>query len=79
MRFKMRKLFVVAVLAAAVSAALASRADAGCGPGCHMTWQGSCVVDGWGTVRNECPVPNRPSPPCPRYYSWRHGGCQAIR
>ena len=75
----MRKLFVATVLAAAISAVWMSRADAGCGPGCHMTWEGACVVDGWGTVRNECPVPNRPMPPCPYGYSWRHGGCQAIR
>jgi len=40
----------------------------GCGPGCHSTATGACVVDGWGTgarhVWNECPVTSRPRPPC---------------
>jgi hypothetical protein len=49
--------------------AVASPANAfdGCGPGCHATISGACVVDGWGTgarVWNECPVTSRPRPPC---------------
>src|SRR5262249_333547 len=55
MRFNMRKLLAAIVLTAAVTAFWASRADAGCGPGCHESIYGACVVDGWGTVRNECP------------------------
>jgi hypothetical protein len=44
-----------------------------CGPGCHATIFGACVVDGWGTgarVRNECPAGARPRPPCARDYFW---------
>ena len=38
-----------------------------CGPGCHATVTGACVVDGWATgarVWNECPATSRPRPPC---------------
>jgi hypothetical protein len=77
MRFNMRKLFIAIVLAAAAATAFwASRADAGCGPGCHMSIYGACVVDGWGTVRNECPAPSRPMPPCPFGTTWKRGACQ---
>jgi hypothetical protein len=44
----------------------ANAAD-GCGPGCHATVFGACVVDGWATgarVWNECPATSRPRPPC---------------
>jgi hypothetical protein len=49
--------------------AVASPANAfdSCGPGCHATVYGACVVDGWGTgarVRNECPATSHPRPPC---------------
>jgi len=46
-----------------------------CGPGCHSTVMGACVVDGWGTaarhLRNECPAGARPRPPCGAGYVWR--------
>lgn len=50
-------------------------ANGGCGVGCHATLSGACVVDGWGSVRNECPVGSRPRPPCPPDTRWRHGAC----
>jgi hypothetical protein len=40
-----------------------------------MSALGACVVDGWGTVRNECPVPSQPRPPCPIGLRWKHGAC----
>ena len=52
----------------------AAAAAFGCGPGCHSTISGGCVVDGWGTgakVWNECPVTTRPRPPCPIGYVWK--------
>jgi len=45
----------------------------GCGPGCHATVAGSCVVDGWGNggrVWNECPAGARPRRPCPADFVW---------
>jgi hypothetical protein len=51
----------------------AAAAAFGCGPGCHSTINGACVVDGWGTganVRNECPVTTRPRPYCPPTFVW---------
>ena len=71
----MRNLFVAVLLAGAVLAVYVSRAEAGCGPGCHMTIHGACVVDGWGTVRNECPATSRPRPRCPFGTGFRHGAC----
>jgi hypothetical protein len=71
----MRKFFVAVLLAGAVLAVYVSRAEAGCGPGCHMTFQGACVVDGWGTVRNECPATSRPMRPCPFGTRFKHGAC----
>jgi hypothetical protein len=71
----MRTLFVAALIAGSVSFfGLANAAD-GCGVGCHTSISGACVVDGWGTVRNECPAGSRPRPPCPRDMRWRHGAC----
>jgi len=67
------------LLAGAVLAFWASSAEALCGPGCHISLSAACVVDGWGTVRNECPVPSRPVPQCPRGMSWRHGACMPQR
>ena len=72
----MRKLLVAIVLAGAVTALWASRAEALCGPGCHITIYGACVVDGWGTVRNECPAGTRPMRPYPIGTSWKRGACQ---
>lgn len=54
-----------------------AHAGFGCGPGCHRTVMGACVVDGWETgarVRNECPVTSRPRPPCGGAgYVWNRG------
>ena len=74
----MRSLFVTGLIAAGVLLYYATAASAGCGPGCHMSALGACVVDGWGTVRNECPVPSQPRPPCPVGLKWKHGACMAI-
>jgi hypothetical protein len=45
----------------------AARAADDCGPGCHSTVQGACVVNGWEVGAggwNECPAGARPRPPC---------------
>jgi len=50
-----------------LGAVTAAKADGLCGPGCHTSMFGACVVDGWETgarVWNECPVTTRPRPPC---------------
>jgi hypothetical protein len=73
----MRSLFVTVAIAAGALFYYATAASAGCGPGCHVSALGACVVDGWGTVRNECPVPSRPVPPCPFGTRWKHGACVA--
>jgi hypothetical protein len=54
----------------------AANAADGCGPGCHGTAYGACVVDGWGSgaaLWNECPAGARPRPPCGEGYVWRSG------
>ena len=70
----MRSLFVSVLLACALaSIGLANAAD-GCGPGCHSTEYGGCVVDGWASgarVWNECPAGARARPPCGNGYVWR--------
>jgi len=70
----MRALFIPLLLAANLATTgLASAAD-GCGPGCHATVYGACVVDGWGSgvrVWNECPAGSQPRRPCPSGYAWR--------
>ena len=71
----MRSLFVTGLIAAGALLAWSAAADAGCGPGCHVSLYGACVVDGWGTVRNECPVPSQPRPPCPFGFRFKHGAC----
>jgi hypothetical protein len=54
----------------------AAYAEDGCGPGCHSTVQGACVVNGWETgavAWNECPAGAQPRQPCPQRYVWnRH-------
>jgi hypothetical protein len=54
---------VIAALAFAGSLSIVSAANAadGCGPGCHATVSGACVIDGWttGAFPNECPVAER--------------------
>ena len=80
----MRTLFrvLVAVMLTSLSPAIA--AD-GCGPGCHATFMGACVVDGWGrgtTITNECPVTTRARPPCPPGFVWSrsfHACKQTVR
>jgi len=68
----MRTFLIAAVFAIVPSIGPANAAD-GCGPGCHSTLSGACVVDGWGTARvwNECPVTSRARPPCGYGYAWR--------
>jgi hypothetical protein len=65
----------LAVLGAIIASGFSPAAATGfCGPGCHITISGACVVDGWGTgtsVRNECPVTTRARPPCPIGYEWK--------
>jgi len=68
------RILIAALFAVALSAIGPAHAADGCGPGCHATIYGACVVDGWGTgarVWNECPAGARPTPPCPRDYVWR--------
>jgi len=68
-----RKVLITVLFAAAAGISQVNAAD-GCGPGCHSTSGGACVVDGWGTgarVWNECPAGARPRPPCPSGYKWR--------
>jgi hypothetical protein len=71
----MRMLFMAVLFAGAVTAFGAANAAGGCGPGCHASASGACVVDGWGTVRNECPATSRPVPPCPIGLRWKRGAC----
>jgi hypothetical protein len=50
-----------------LGAVTTANADGLCGPGCHSSMFGACVVDGWESgarVWNECPVTTRPRPPC---------------
>ena len=70
---KMRTFLIAAVFAIVPSISPANAAD-GCGPGCHSTPSGACVVDGWGTgarAWNQCPVTSRSRPPCGYGYIWR--------
>ena len=65
---------LIALLFAVVNGIVPVRAMDGCGPGCHSTAGGACVVDGWSTgaqVWNECPAGAHPRPPCPSGYQWR--------
>ena len=69
-----RRMKTLAILFAVslVSIGSAIAAD-GCGPGCHATSAGACIVDGWGTgarVWNACPVTTRPRPPCAKGFIW---------
>jgi hypothetical protein len=71
-----KNLFVAVLLAGSLSMFGAAYAADGCGPGCHATWEGECVIDGWtrGAAPNECPVTTRLRPPCRPGYVWRSGG-----
>jgi hypothetical protein len=69
----MKTFLIAALFALAAGMGAASAAD-GCGPGCHSTAGGACVVDGWGTgarIWNECPAGAQPRPPCSGGYVWR--------
>lgn len=70
----MRTILFAALFAIAPGIGPAAAAD-GCGPGCHSTAGGACVVDGWGSTRgpvwNECPAGAHPRPPCGSGYVWR--------
>jgi hypothetical protein len=68
----MRTLLIAALFAIVPGIGPANAADA-CGPGCHSTPAGACVVDGWGTgaaIWNECPAEAHPRPPCGYGYVW---------
>lgn len=71
----MRSVFVAVLITGSVSFFGFAKAADFCGPGCHATISGACVVDGWGTVRNECPAGSHPHPPCPPDMRWRRGAC----
>jgi len=68
----MRMLIATTLISIGLGVGGACAAD-GCGPGCHSTVQGECVVDGWqngARVRNECPAGAHATPPCGPNYSW---------
>ncbi len=70
----MRTLLSAVLLATTLACIGTAKAFDGCGPGCHATLFGACVVDGWGTgarVWNECPAGAQPRPPCTYPYVWR--------
>jgi hypothetical protein len=71
--------FLVAAMLLSACAGAAQAAE-DCGPGCHSTAQGSCVVNGWEVGAggwNECPAGAQPRPPCSQRYSW-HKGAKAC-
>ncbi len=71
----MRVSLLAALAAVAFLGGSPANAFDGCGPGCHSTAMGVCVIDGWGTgarVRNECPATSRARPPCGGHgFVWR--------
>lgn len=72
----MKNLVVAVLFVGSLSILGAANAADGCGPGCHGTAYGACVVDGWGSgaaLWNECPAGARPRPPCGEGYVWRSG------
>ncbi len=75
----MSKLFAAVLVSGSLLSLAAANAADGCGPGCHATIQGACVVDGWGFmppgVRNECPVGTKASPWCPPGFVWKFRAC----
>jgi hypothetical protein len=70
-------LFLAILAAGGLSFFGVANAADGCGPGCHGSQSGACVIDGWGATRarNECPAGAHPRPPCGPYYSYRYGAC----
>jgi hypothetical protein len=76
----MRKVVLAVLFAVGISNFDGASAADECGPGCHQTSQGACVVYGWGSgapVWNECPAGARPRPPCGEGYAWsrRYKAC----
>ncbi|HLG81468.1 MAG TPA: hypothetical protein VKY22_10655 [Bradyrhizobium sp.] len=75
----MRKLFAAVLVSGSLLSLAAANAADGCGPGCHATFQGACVVDGWGFLppglTNECPAGARPIPRCPHGFAWKFKAC----
>ena len=75
----MRKLFAAVLVSASLLTLAAANAGGGCGPGCYATFQGACVVDGWGFlppgVRNECPAGAHARPRCPHGFVWKYKAC----
>jgi hypothetical protein len=80
----MRKLFAAAlvsgsVLLGTVLSVVTANAAGGCGPGCHSTISGACVVDGGGFlppgISNECPAGARATPRCPRGFVFKYKAC----
>jgi hypothetical protein len=73
------KLFAAVLVASSMLSFSAADAWEYCGPGCHSTVSGACVVDGWGFlppgVRNECPAGAKATPPCPRGFVWKYKAC----
>jgi hypothetical protein len=69
------RMLLTAILFAGLVLAFERASAGGCGPGCHASMSGACVVDAWGRVRNECPAGSRPVPPCPFGTRWKHGAC----
>ena len=68
----MRTILIAGMFAIIPSIGPANAAD-GCGPGCHSSQYGACVVDGWeraAPVWNECPAGAHPRPPCGGDYTW---------
>ena len=77
----MRSIAATVLFSSCLFVGAANAAD-GCGPGCHNTVGGACVVDGWesGAVRwNECPAGSQPRPPCYRPYVWDRRGKTCLR
>lgn len=71
----MKRIVASLLLSACLGVGAASATD-DCGPGCHSTAAGACVVNGWEVGAggwNECPAGAQPRPPCSQRYSWhRH-------
>ncbi|MBV9458971.1 MAG: hypothetical protein JO141_15825 [Bradyrhizobium sp.] len=74
----MRSVLTAIVIAGGIVFFGPARAWDGCGVGCHATASGACVVDAWGSARNECPAGSHPRPPYPRDNRFRHGTCMPF-
>lgn len=68
----MRTILIAGMFAIIPTIGPGNAAD-GCGPGCHSSQYGACVVDGWergAPVWNECPAGAHPRRPCGGDYTW---------